>query len=223
MHGHQTALRDRAESLTAAFNDVQEQVQGLKAGITEFANAQNETIIGFKVEMEAARALAMAFSDSISSLNVVGISAILDSFWTLSQGVGVVVVVICVNWLAGKAAARIVATTCECPKIDRFAFRALLTRHSGFGLISFNVLSRSDITGILDASLRAIYPYGFTYSILLLAGLLICGMAHYSRRLVSKIHYRRQSTTLPHSTISRQHLLQAGDVEIKKEPSDLEA
>jgi len=113
MHNHQTALRDRAEGLTTAFNDVQEQVRGLQAGIAEFATTQNETMSGFKMEMEAAKALATAFGKSISSLNIIGISTILDSFWALSQGVGLVVVVAFVNWLAGKTAARIVAITCE--------------------------------------------------------------------------------------------------------------
>jgi len=113
MHLHQTALGDRAERLTIAFTAVQEQVQGLQAGIAEFATTQNETMNGFKVEMEAARALTTAFHDSISKLNTIGISTILDSFWTLTQGVGVVFVVVIVNWLAGKTAARVVAITCE--------------------------------------------------------------------------------------------------------------
>jgi len=113
MHLHQTALRNRAEGLTTAFNAVQEQVQGLQAGIAEFATTQNETMNGFKGEMEAARALTTAFSDSISKLNIVGISTILEYLWTLIQGVGVVFVVVIVNWLAGKTAARIVAITCE--------------------------------------------------------------------------------------------------------------
>jgi len=113
MHGHQTALRDRADGLTAAFNNVQEQVQGLQAGITEFASIQNKTMGGFMVEMETAKALAVAFGDSISNLNVVGLSTILDSFWTLTQGLSVILVVVLVNWLAGTTAAKIVATTCK--------------------------------------------------------------------------------------------------------------
>jgi len=118
MHNDQSALRHRAEELSAAFNDVHEQVHSLKSGITDFATTHNATMSGFKVEMEAARALAAAFTDSISSLNVVGIATMLDSFWLITQGFGVVAVVIFVNWLAGKTAARIVAATCEHHSIE---------------------------------------------------------------------------------------------------------
>lgn len=114
MHDHQTALRDRAESLTVAFGEVQAQVLELKSGMLEFANTQNDTMSSFKVEMETARALATAFGESVSSLNIVRVFSILDSFWFVLQGLGLFAVMVVVNWLAGKTAARVVAVTCGC-------------------------------------------------------------------------------------------------------------
>lgn len=114
MHGHQTELRDRADNLNTAFERVQQQVDGLKHNIADFAATQNETMNDFRTELEGARALAAAFTDSLSSLSTGGIAALLDSFWLLAQGFGIIAVVILVDWLAGKTAARIVAACCLC-------------------------------------------------------------------------------------------------------------
>jgi len=221
MHHHQTALGDRAEGLTTAFNAVHEQVQGLQAGIAEFATTQNETMNGFKEEMEAARALTTAFSDSISKLNIIGISTILDSFWTLTQGVGFVFVVVVVNWLAGKTAARIVATTCEysgSAQHDCFAD----TNVAGFGLLSLNLARTLDMDIIAESLLGLLSQAVLLYGMVLLAVVGVCEGIRYACKLVSRSHKTRDRDNLLPSTSDNQRRPQAEFVEIKEEPIDLE-
>jgi len=63
----------------------------------------------FRTELEGARALAAAFTESLAGLTMGGIAGLLDSCWYVVQGLGLVVVVLFVDWLAGKTAARVVA------------------------------------------------------------------------------------------------------------------
>jgi hypothetical protein len=112
MHTHHSDLSNRADSLTTAFEAVQSQVSSLQTDLALFASSQNTTMIDFRTELEGARAIAVAFSESLSSLSVGGVAALLDSAWMAAQGVGVVLLVIAVEWIAGKLAARIVACVC---------------------------------------------------------------------------------------------------------------
>lgn len=111
MHNYQTTLTSTTTDLTLAFADVHNQISSLKSGMHELATTQNETMNGFHAQLEGAQAMAAAFSDSLSNISTGGIASVLDHFWLLMQGLAIVALVIFVDWLAGKIAARIVAAT----------------------------------------------------------------------------------------------------------------
>ena len=53
----------------------------------------------FRTELEGARALAAAFTESLAGLTTGGIASLLDPCWYVVQGLGLVAVVLFVDWL----------------------------------------------------------------------------------------------------------------------------
>ena len=109
VHTQHFDLQTRVDGLGATFNQVHDQMEGLKTNIADFASTHNETMADFRTELEGARALAAAFTESLAGLTTGGIASMLESCWYVVQGLGLVVVVLFVDWLAGKTAARVVA------------------------------------------------------------------------------------------------------------------
>jgi len=102
-------LQTRVDGLGATFNQVHDQMECLKTNIADFASTHNETMADFRTELEGARALAAAYTESLAGLTTGGLSGLLDSCWYVVQGLGLIAVVLFVDWLAGKTAARVVA------------------------------------------------------------------------------------------------------------------
>jgi hypothetical protein len=119
MHTQHSDLSDRADSLTTAFEAVQSQVSSLQTDLAIFAFSQNNTMNDFRSDLEGARAIAAAFSESLSSLSVSSVAAILESAWMTAQGVGIMLLVVAVHWIAGKVAARVVAAVCGCLTVGK--------------------------------------------------------------------------------------------------------
>ena len=109
VHTQHVDLQSRVDGLGTTFDQVHSQMEGLKSNIADFASTHNETMADFRTELEGARALAAAFTESPAGLTMGGIAGLLDSCWYVVQGLGLVVVVLFVDWLAGKTAARVVA------------------------------------------------------------------------------------------------------------------
>jgi len=109
VHTQHVDLQSRVDGLGTTFDQVHSQMEGLKSNIADFASTHNETMADFRTELEGARALAAAFTESLAGLTMGGIAGLLDSCWYVVQGLGLVVVVLFVDWLAGKTAARVVA------------------------------------------------------------------------------------------------------------------
>jgi len=109
VHTQHVDLQSRVDGLGTTFDQVHSQMEGLKSNIAEFASTHNETMADFRTELEGARALAAAFTESLAGLTTGGIAGLLDSCWYVVRGSGLVAVVLFVDWLAGKTAARVVA------------------------------------------------------------------------------------------------------------------